>query len=470
MTMQVTMTQSRMGESGSVLVAGQAYTVSDDFGAFLVGMGYATDPARQLVQPITNLTPAQTTAAAALVGALNTGTRVLTKNLAGRVTTSALAGDFTQHILIELESPFDSVEIGIPNIHTSTVAGVRVRVAAASSFPAALADAALITPAGAWVAATFAGATSVTLPARIAAERQSVTYTDPINLQSLTRSDGGTRPLLMIQIEYPSAAGQISRPQNGIGGFPTWFSGTATAGRRLFSATQAVLGVTTPGSFTNSSTAETTTCVIPAIRYRTRVLGRQVLVSGDSTAEGVSVGTTLASPAIMAAYGASSLTRPVEVYSVAKHAQAPAIYQASIDDVIAAVKPTHLVYQPYSINDVSVGGMTTSELSRVYHHLSLALARAEDYRAAVLLLEGLPCNAAFKDVNANDSVRRTINTALQAYAGGPVAVATGFAAAISGPLDGDGQTTILAAATSDNVHPNVVGRDLLQPFIQGWLA
>ncbi len=396
-------------------------------------------------------------------------TRTLTKNLAGRVRTYALPGDFTQHLLLELEAPITSVEIGVPNIHSAPVAGVRVRVAVTNQMPAALGNSALITPSGAWTAATFAGASSVTLPARIAAERQSMTYTDAINVQSIARTDGGTRPLLMIQIEYPAAAAQASTPQNGIGGAPSWFSGAGTAGRRLFSATQAVLGITTPGSFTNASTAETTNCVIPAIRYRTRAPGRQILTAGDSTLEGTSVGTTLANPALMAAFALSSPTAPVEVYSVAKHAQPPAIYQASIDDVIAQVRPTHLVYSPYSVNDVSAGGMSVTQLARVYHHTGLALSRAEEYELQVLLLEGLPANEAFRDVGANDSIRRTLNDDLQSYVGSTVAVATGYAAAISGPLDGDGQTTILAGASDDNVHPNVLGVSLLRPFIQAWV-
>jgi hypothetical protein len=43
MTMRVTMLQTVMGESGSLLNASSTYTVSDAFGAALVGAGRATD-------------------------------------------------------------------------------------------------------------------------------------------------------------------------------------------------------------------------------------------------------------------------------------------------------------------------------------------------------------------------------------------------------------------------------------------
>lgn len=67
MTMTVTMTQTRMGESGSLLVAGSRYSVSDAFGAFLVGAGLATDPYAVLTPPPSELSQAQVTAAQALV-------------------------------------------------------------------------------------------------------------------------------------------------------------------------------------------------------------------------------------------------------------------------------------------------------------------------------------------------------------------------------------------------------------------
>lgn len=76
MTMTVTMTQTRMGESGSLLVAGSSYSVSDAFGAFLVGAGLATDPYRALTPPPSELSQAQVTAAQALVS--GGGIRTLT--------------------------------------------------------------------------------------------------------------------------------------------------------------------------------------------------------------------------------------------------------------------------------------------------------------------------------------------------------------------------------------------------------
>lgn len=43
MTMRITMLTTLMGESGSLLTSGSTYTVSDAFGASVVGSGRATD-------------------------------------------------------------------------------------------------------------------------------------------------------------------------------------------------------------------------------------------------------------------------------------------------------------------------------------------------------------------------------------------------------------------------------------------
>ena len=51
MTMRITMIQTRMGESGTLLDSGTTYTVSDAFGAAMVGAGYATDTDGALTPP-----------------------------------------------------------------------------------------------------------------------------------------------------------------------------------------------------------------------------------------------------------------------------------------------------------------------------------------------------------------------------------------------------------------------------------
>lgn len=86
MTMTVTMKQTRMGESGSLLVAGSSYSVSDAFGAFLVGAGLAADPYRVLTPPPSELSQAQVTAAQALVSGAGTSLSGATYDGSNRCT------------------------------------------------------------------------------------------------------------------------------------------------------------------------------------------------------------------------------------------------------------------------------------------------------------------------------------------------------------------------------------------------
>lgn len=67
MTMRITMTQTRMGESGSLLLAGTTYTVSDAFGAAMVGAKYATDTDNALTPAPSQLSIQQMASVQALV-------------------------------------------------------------------------------------------------------------------------------------------------------------------------------------------------------------------------------------------------------------------------------------------------------------------------------------------------------------------------------------------------------------------
>jgi hypothetical protein len=69
MTMRITMIQARLGEAGSVLAAGSTNTVSDQFGAAMVGAGFATDTNGALVPARSSLSPPEFVSVQALVSA-----------------------------------------------------------------------------------------------------------------------------------------------------------------------------------------------------------------------------------------------------------------------------------------------------------------------------------------------------------------------------------------------------------------
>lgn len=400
-------------------------------------------------------------AAASLAAGYSDSTNLLTKNLFGRLSAASLSAPYTCQTIMELEAAFMGFRVGIPNIHTAAVAGVRVCVALVNQ---AIPQAWLIdnAPTTEWLDVTFNGATSVTLPAQLGAERPSFTWSDPIELQSIPRIDAGkVRPLVMVRIEIPQG-GYRSQPINGISswrldGSPRYFK----------AATQDVLGVTNKAAYTNTLNTEVGV-VVPAIQYMTEKSGKQLLISGDSTVEGVGGTPICYAAAQRVAYEASTPENPVEYFNAALHAQIPRLYHQRVADLADVVLPTNVVYSPYSSNDAAVGGLDQNAIRRLKTALGnvLAACRKANCRPEIVLLEGLPNTTAYRNYGAGDARRTELNAWLATITG--ARVATGYADAVSGATV-DGQVQLDSNYTADGVHPNAAGyaalADALRPFI-----
>lgn len=397
----------------------------------------------------------------ALIGQIATGTNVLTKHLFGRMKTQDAANAITFNMQIELESPFMGFRIGIPNIHTAAVTGVKACVGLSAAAPAANYVVQVTPEGGEWIDCTFNGAASVDLPAQIAAERYSMTWSDLIYLPSVARTDVTTgRPIVMVRIEYP-AGSKVTTPYNDL---YYW----RTNGARIYCCSnQEVQGVTTKANFTQNnvySSGGDAKAVVPAIQYTSLTRGHQAMIVGDSIAEGLGGNVRDYGALQRACYELSTAVRPIEYFNAGLHAQVPEVFSRMVDDHVDRVRPTVLLYAPWSINDVAVGGIATAALRRAKGNLArlMATLQSKGQRPLLVLAEALPCNTAYRAVGANDSIRRDFNaTFLPSISG--ATVLTGYAAAITGTRDSSGQDQMKAGAVgSDNVHPNDTGYDLLK--------
>lgn len=401
-------------------------------------------------------------AAASLAAGYSDSTNLLTKNLFGRLTAASLAAPYTCQTVMELEADFLGFRVGIPNIHTAAVAGVRVCVALVNQ---AIAQAWLIdnAPTTEWLDVTFSGATSATLPARLGVERPSFTWSDPIELPSIPRIDAGkVRPLVMVRIEIPQG-GYRSQPANGIS---SWRLDTSP--RYFKAATQDVLGVTNKSAYTNTLNTEVGV-VVPAIQYMTEKRGKQLLISSDSTGEGVGGTPICYAAAQRVAYEASTPDFPVEYFNAAIHAQIPQLYHQRVADLVDVVLPTNVVYSPFSSNDAAAGtGIDENATRRLKTALGnvLAACRKANCRPEITLLEGLPNTTAYRNYGANDAKRVELNAWFNTLTG--VRSAVGYAASVSGATV-DGQVQLASNFTADGVHPNAAGyaalADALRPYI-----
>lgn len=389
-------------------------------------------------------------------GVAKARTNILTKGLFGRYNGFTTSSDWTTNIVMELESDFTALRIGIPNALATAVNGIRVSVGVlAAAVPQAwLVD---ITPTGGWIDATFDGASSLNAPARIAADRYSIPLTDWLNIRSIPRTDGGIRPLIIMRIEYPNG----SLPSVPYLGTSNWRQ--ATTPRVMKTSVQTVLGVTNKAAYTQTTNTEGSV-VVPVVQYVTKKKGRQGLIVGDSTKEGVGSNPNGYGAVQMASYELSTPDNPIEYFNAGLHAQGPAVYSKRLADVGIFVKPTFVTYSPYSVNDASVGGLTSDQIGRIYTSLADFMNEMRNHPNATLILtEPLPNNPAFRDTGAGDQKRRDLIADLATF---DVIVAKGYAAAFSGSEDADGQTLIATGLSSDDVHPNLSGYQALVQIIK----
>lgn len=387
-------------------------------------------------------------------------TNVLTKRSFGMMKAiTPAAGGFTQIVQMELETDFSMVRIGLPNLHSAAVAGVKVQVAVVNQWISGNWYLAPNPSGGTWIDVTFNGAATGTLAARISAQNASITYTDLIPLKSIARVDsGGVRPLLAVKIQYPDGA-VVTGPAND---FYQWRAFTNTYGRLMRVSGQSVLGIDTPASYTTTATIDTNACV-PVVEYHTHNAGRQVMLLGDSTVEGTG-GTQRAWGAVQrVTTSLSTPDNPIEYYNLGMHGQGANTFMAAYDAFQPTVKATAIFAAPLSVNDIAVGGMNYL----AYNAARAAIDKLVDSKADVFILGALPCNPAFRDVGANDSKRIDFNWYLAQLR--MFTFVEGYVEEFSGVVDGDGQMQIKAGLTADNVHPNEAGYEVLKLVVKPYV-
>lgn len=386
-------------------------------------------------------------------------TNIFTKRSFGRYkTVTPAAGGFTCIVQMELETHHSMVRIGIPNLHTAAISGVKVQVSVANGWVGGHWQLPTTPSGGAWQDVTFNGAASGSLAARLDANNASITYTDLIRLNSIPRTDGGSRPIIAVKIQFPDAA-VITAPTNDFYG---WRAFTNT-GRQMRVTNQSVLGIDTPASYTNTASVDVNTCV-PIVEYRGKVSGRQIMLLGDSTVEGTG-GSQRAFGAVQrAATEVSTVDNPIEYYNFGLHGLGASSYLVGLTSFQPIVKASAIFATPLSVNDIAVGGMNYL----AYNALNSTIkALMEQPGVDITVLGTLPFNAAFRNVGAADVRRREFNEMLATYKS--FTYADGYVEAFSGDLDANGQTTIRTGLSSDNVHPNEAGYEVLKHVIKPYV-
>lgn len=395
-------------------------------------------------------------------GLMTTGTNVLTKNLFGRLRAEPLSTATTFNGNMELETEFLSLRLGIPNIHTAAVPGVKVSVGVLSSVPAADYQVWINPENNEWLDFT------IDLPARLGEERPSITYIDVAALASVARTDiANGRTIIIYRIEFP-ANSVASMPMNN-----QYYWRGSRAPRVLRTSNQAVQGVTNKAAFTSQAAYAATKggddyAVVPVVQYQTLARGHQVMICGDSIQEGIGGDVRCYGAMQRSVYELSTPDRPLEYFNAALHAQGPDVYSRFFADHVATVRPTIVTYSPWSGNDVAAGsGLSAAALRRLKASLGRVFSslQAASLRPIVLMPEATPVNTGYRNVGANDQIRRDFNSTWLPKVSAGIVI-KGFAAALTGTRDAAGQDQIKSGLTNDGVHPNDAGYDVAKEQVK----
>lgn len=252
---------------------------------------------------------------------------------------------------------------------------------------------------------------------------------------------------------------------------PGWYDDTLTSGHATENLTSAPYGrilrfrkqaglfgtVAAAGGFTSTVFAGD---IVPfAVQYVPRVRkGRCLGVAGNSIDEGA--GATVANFGWAHELQARISTQetPVEICNLANGGDNSSGDALDAEGLLDIFEMTAFYSPAWNVNDVSTT-ITASIVANMRYFSGRVRAACERRGTRSLTGTGIPTNFAVKPFGATDSLRIAYNAELLAFLGDKCIP---FAEAMRGPVDANGQETMLV--TADNIHPPTAGfRDYMAP-------
>ena len=386
---------------------------------------------------------------------------------------SSLAGSYG--IKLEAESDFDAVKIvwvnRAGNAINNCTALVGVSETAATDTNNNISQPIIggtaygqLAPAGSingWRSVTWAGAASVNIASGASAAQYAVS--DWIPLSSIARTDGGTRPLLMIRSQHDGSVDGNFAFLNTAHCASNRTSSAANRGR-IVQTCGLTTGVSVPsntGTLSNNAFE-----IFPIFRYRKPSLS--VMVAGDSTEQNDAlVSATLTSWGWRGCADASSTGRPVGYLNFGCASKTSAEYWSRAQEAITAgVVPDVLVISPASVNDGYSNLDRTFETARSRALEIIEYCRTKGVRF-LCFIPLLPYNS---NNASQDGYRTAFNAFLQTLAASNPGVST---LTFSGLGDGAVPERWVGAMnySSDGIHPNETAIDtIMAPALTAYLA
>lgn len=303
------------------------------------------------------------------------------------------------------------------------------------------------TGAAGWVPITWAGVSSVTVPARIAEYRPSVIKSDWINIKSIARADGSSLPTVYFR------AFNTTGPKTGLLGT----SSHAEASWRTQSAlnkNRFVIHDSATGDFVTANQQSMTTdsgnfgAFISEFEYLSDKNIISVMGCGDSITNGDGSTIKCLGWGHMGCYDLSTTDRPISWVNHGFSSQlSPTFLSRLIDAIDGGIKPDIVVYSPFSPND---GSATQAIIDAQLMNLYRAISVCDDNDIKMIVSTPCPRGYAATPEGFRQSLCQTIRT----MASNRIFTALlDFDAVLASTPGGNS----MGSLTTDGLHPNYDG-------------
>lgn len=353
----------------------------------------------------------------------------------------------TFRLMIEVAAgEFDAVRPIFSNFSGSTYTVAACNARALANFTA---DPVLTTP----TAVTLPSAGVV--PAAFSGTRANHLVGNWLDLSSVARDDGGAGAIICFDA-YVSSAASLTIVGNGTS--DTLTSWATRSNRKYILRHNDTDCVTTPANFV--STTNRIQTIFAGVQYVSKGRVINVMTTGDSISEGrgTIIGEGWVIPACEAVQTQLGVT--IECMQLGQSSASQASFKNYLDDIIAAgIYPDICIYPnaspnsystPIVDNDIKLAKQANAMISR-----TCATNNIHEIRWSMI-----PCNPSVHDYNSSDSKRVAFNDLTKTYTGVGFS-SLPFSETLTGVTDSDGQVNILVGATTDNIHPNDSGNNLL---------
>lgn len=291
--------------------------------------------------------------------------------------------------------------------------------------------------------------------------RRSYKLGDRTELASVARTDGGTKPLLLMRC-YISTSGSISTLGNGVQSFTNWASRTdGNLWAMRYNDGNCCEGTGTPGDFV--SVTNVSQCPIVGFVFET-ANGEQVCTvvgQGDSITEGQ--GTYVGAGFGLPACNQLSELYPDVTFSWANSGWSGSgmdSFQPRNTDMFSAGLVPDLTIFPNGSPNTSPP-IISATITNYTTYLTALIYQASLYGVRSAAWTWLPTDPAVKDWGSSDSLRVAWNATVLAR---DDIKTSDFSTALSGATDGDGQ--VLPLNMPDGIHPNDAGNEILASLCQ----